>query len=36
MPVIVALGRWRQDDLKFEASLDYMLSPYLKKINTNR
>jgi hypothetical protein len=30
MPLIPALGKWRQEDLEFAASLDYIVS-YLKK-----
>jgi hypothetical protein len=33
MPVIPALWRLRQEDHKFEASLDYILKAYLKKTN---
>jgi hypothetical protein len=31
VPVIPALGRLRQEDLKFEASLGCIAKPYLKK-----
>jgi hypothetical protein len=31
MPVIPALGRPRQEDLKFKGSLGYIARPYLKK-----
>jgi hypothetical protein len=30
-PVIPELGRWRQEDLRLEASLDYIVRLYLKK-----
>jgi hypothetical protein len=30
-PVIPALGRWRQEDHKSEASLGYIQTQYLKK-----
>jgi hypothetical protein len=33
MPVIPALRRVRQEDHKFQASLHYILRPYLKKKN---
>jgi hypothetical protein len=29
IPVIPALGRWRQDDLEFEASPGHIERPYL-------
>jgi hypothetical protein len=31
MPVILALGRWRQEDLEFKASLSRAARPSLKK-----
>jgi hypothetical protein len=31
MPIIPTLGRLRQKALELEASLDYILRPYLKK-----
>jgi hypothetical protein len=33
MPVILALGRLRQEDLEFKVSLDYIAPPYLKETN---
>jgi hypothetical protein len=33
MPVTPALWRLRQEDLKFEGSLEYMVRLYLKKRN---
>jgi hypothetical protein len=35
VPVIPALGRWRQEDLKFEARLGY-IRPCLNKKNKKR
>jgi hypothetical protein len=31
MTIIPALGRLRQEDLKFQASLRYIVRPYLKR-----
>jgi hypothetical protein len=36
MPIIPALGRQRQEDLKFESSLDYIARSCLKKITKNK
>jgi hypothetical protein len=36
MPIILALGSWRQEDHEFKASLDYLARPYLKKPNKQR
>jgi hypothetical protein len=36
MPVIPALGRFRKEDLKFEASLSYIVRPCLKKNNNKK
>jgi hypothetical protein len=31
MPIIPALGRWRQEDCEFKASLGHIVTPYFKK-----